>query len=301
MVYISPACEEVLGYTPEEFYTDPRLVHNHIHAGDLPARDLALKEILEVGSGTYEYRWRHSDGSLRHIHGSASVVYNADGKPHMLNGIVSDITSLRQAELKAQVYDRRLTEILESITDNFFVMDKEFNFVFLNRHFEQTMQMSRRDLIGKSLWNYFPKEDYGHLMEQYQIAIDENRSVELEVFNPLLQVWFQVYAYPIKEGLAVYFIDVTERKNTQQLIIDQNRKLREIAWIQSHKVRAPLARLMGLVHIINKDNFADPNNEVLLKYLMNEAHDLDEINTEVVRKSYEVTKNMPEDSVTKAA
>lgn len=41
--------------------------------------------------------------------------------------------------------------------------------------------------------------------------------------------------------------DLTERIRHTRAIEEQNTKLREIAWTQSHVVRAPLARLMGLV------------------------------------------------------
>src|SRR5690606_23149763 len=45
--------------------------------------------------------------------------------------------------------------------------------------------------------------------------------------------------------------DITDTVNYIQKIEAQNHKLREIAWTQSHKVRAPLARLLGLVEILN--------------------------------------------------
>ena len=48
--------------------------------------------------------------------------------------------------------------------------------------------------------------------------------------------------------------DVTAKNNYIQSIQNQNERLKEIAWIQSHEVRAPLARLLGLLDYLEKDD-----------------------------------------------
>src|SRR5690606_26474646 len=54
------------------------------------------------------------------------------------------------------------------------------------------------------------------------------------------------------EVLGVYGVgkDITETRRQNLKIAEQNRTLREIAWMQSHEIRAPLARIMGLVHLL---------------------------------------------------
>src|SRR5690606_9730683 len=44
--------------------------------------------------------------------------------------------------------------------------------------------------------------------------------------------------------------DITEQINYIQNIEEQNRRLQEISWVQSHLVRAPLASIMGLVELL---------------------------------------------------
>lgn len=71
--------------------------------------------------------------------------------------------------------------------------------------------------------------------------------------------------------------DITERLNYINAIETQNQKLREIAWIQSHLVRAPVARILGLVNIINdlKDNVDE--KEKMLQFLLLSARELDDV------------------------
>jgi light-regulated signal transduction histidine kinase (bacteriophytochrome) len=49
-------------------------------------------------------------------------------------------------------------------------------------------------------------------------------------------------------------LDITERVNHIRAIEEQNRILKDIAWMQSHMVRAPLSRMMMLLTLLeNKD------------------------------------------------
>ncbi len=72
-------------------------------------------------------------------------------------------------------------------------------------------------------------------------------------------------------------LDITERLSYVTEIEMQNEKLREIAWMLSHGVRAPLTRIMGLIDLIK--NY--PNNDIeknqLLEYLLTSAYELDGI------------------------
>ena len=83
-----------------------------------------------------------------------------------------------------------------------------------------------------------------------------------------------------------------ERKKTisdlQQYINtieDQNKKLREIAWIQSHVVRAPLSRMMTLIELIKSNSFDDSDNEELLNNVLISAVELDNVIRDISNKT----------------
>jgi hypothetical protein len=72
--------------------------------------------------------------------------------------------------------------------------------------------------------------------------------------------------------------------NYIKAIEDQNEKLREISWIQSHVVRAPLSRIMGLIPLIHDaDDIAE--KEMMLDYVIISANELDEIIRNITAKS----------------
>ena len=79
--------------------------------------------------------------------------------------------------------------------------------------------------------------------------------------------------------------DVTERLNYIKAIEEQNEKLREISWIQSHIVRAPLARIMGLIEIFKDANGSADEKEMALDYILVSAKELDIVIRDITDKT----------------
>ncbi len=120
------------------------------------------------------------------------------------------------ARSAAEAARHRIANILESITDAFFALDNEWRFTYMNQQAEKLLQRTREELLGKILWDEFPEAIGLVFFEQYHRAIAEQVSVEFEEFSPLLNKWFNVHAYPARDGLSVYFQDITERKQAQE-------------------------------------------------------------------------------------
>jgi len=66
-----------------------------------------------------------------------------------------------------------------------------------------------------------------------------------------------------------------------QTIIDQNKKFIHHAFINAHKVRSPLARILGLVNLMSHEVELDENGKELLRLLNISANELDDILREV--------------------
>jgi light-regulated signal transduction histidine kinase (bacteriophytochrome) len=61
--------------------------------------------------------------------------------------------------------------------------------------------------------------------------------------------------------------------------------LRDIAWLQSHVVRAPLARMMGIVDLLNDVEFNSEEFKEWLGYFNNSSAELDQIILDIANKS----------------
>ncbi|MGV3527020.1 MAG: response regulator [Candidatus Sericytochromatia bacterium] len=76
-----------------------------------------------------------------------------------------------------------------------------------------------------------------------------------------------------------------ERLKYIQALESQNAQLREIAWIQSHAVRAPVARLLGLMQIYETDPNPGACAPQLFPLLKQSAEELDQIIRDVIQRS----------------
>ncbi|MEH1788684.1 MAG: GAF domain-containing protein [Nostoc sp.] len=127
---------------------------------------------------------------------------------------VSQITEKLMAH--EQAARTRITNLLESITDGFFALDKKWRFTYINGQAERLLQKTQNELLGKNIWEMFPEIIGTTFYCEYQRAILEQVSVEFEEFYLPQQCWLQVHAYPAKEGLSIYFQDITERRRTAE-------------------------------------------------------------------------------------
>lgn len=108
-----------------------------------------------------------------------------------------------------------VTNILESITDAFYTLDETWCFTYINHHAEQLLQRSRAELLGKNIWAWFPEAIDSSFHTEFHRATETQCSIALEAFYPPFNAWFDVRAYPIAKGLAVYFQDISDRKRLE--------------------------------------------------------------------------------------
>ena len=116
IVYSSPSCERMTGYTPQEFIADPSLLVQIVHPDDREAYIEHHKIIHDATAGpiTIEYRIVARDGSECWIEHICRPLYGSGGE--YLGRRVSnrDITKRKQAELK--VLEQNQKELILSRT-----------------------------------------------------------------------------------------------------------------------------------------------------------------------------------------
>lgn len=99
--------------------------------------------------------------------------------------------------------------------------------------------------------------------------------------------------YLLKDELNAWYLHKSiaysmERKRIVKAIEEQNAQLREIAWIQSHVVRAPLARMMGLVQLMKQPQHSSDDNPALLDEIMRSAQELDVIIRDIIKRTAKI-------------
>lgn len=180
-----------------------------------------------------------------------------------------------------------LESILDSIHDGFFTLDNNYNFTYVNNTFKKLCGVGDKEMVGINYWDYFPKAKNMKFWTEYHNAIATQSTMHFEEYATSMSKWVAVTAYPSPEGLSVYFRDVTEERISRLTIKLQNERLLEIAQIQSHKVRKPVASIMGLAPLLRYDNQSSDteSNKKIIKGIVDCCKELDEVIREIDRKT----------------
>jgi PAS domain S-box-containing protein len=165
--------------------------------------------------------------------------------------------ALEQAEQRA-LADRAI--LLESITDAFYALDRDFRFTYLNQRALGHFGAAREALLGQVIWDIFPKTRGTVFQQEYERALREQCSVAFEAVSVLSSRWVEVRAYTTPQGLAVYFRDITDRKQAEEQLREADRRKSEFLAVLAHELRNPLAPLRNGLYTLKLR--ADPDATV---------------------------------------
>lgn len=115
-LYISPGCEELYGYTQEEFLEDPDLWYDAIYPDDRGLAESYHENLYEERFIEYEYRIKRPDGRLRWVRDKSWLILHDDGEPAYMYGIMSDITKAVEAKENLEELNSQLRERLRERT-----------------------------------------------------------------------------------------------------------------------------------------------------------------------------------------
>ncbi len=199
---------------------------------------------------------------------------------------------------KATADEQNLRVLINNTDDPIWLVDKAYNIVACNRSFKKWVRYFIGIELDKGdhvLYNGLDKAYFDKFEMCYVLALNgktfksvEDMKVGDEIryttvsFNPVLDENHKII------GVSCHARDITEQRKHLLKIEEQNTALREIAFIESHKVRGPVATILGLTQLFNYNDFSDPLNKIPIEGITKTTRELDIIIREVVRKSNEI-------------
>lgn len=250
---------DVLGYPHAERFVNYDWWLDKIHPDDLEQviHDVTLTVEGKRRNINLVYRIRTFDDSYKYVMNRVYVDRKEDGTPENIIGAIVDISEL----VKTEEQSHRNKQLLEALADNAWsatwVRDDNGTFVFANDKFKALFGLSGKKVVGKSVYDLFGDELANQFKANDQKTLERGAPV---VFEEELRIkgkvrYYKTNIFPISGvtglenivgGVA---IDVTEEKESQELIQrsleEKNTLLEEI----HHRVKNNLAVVSGMMHL----------------------------------------------------
>ncbi len=158
LLFASHSIERLLGFAPVELVGHPGF--ERVHPDDAPRLHAALRDTL-ASPGTpasLELRWRHKDGSWRHID---AVAVDRLAEPAVGAIVVNfrDVSERRKAEAALRESEERYRTLVEGVRDIIFALSPEGTIASLNPAFETITGLRREEWVGQPFERLVHPED----------------------------------------------------------------------------------------------------------------------------------------------
>lgn len=272
--YFSRRWYDYTGAAPEATHGEGWL--ELLHPDDRPAVVQKWQHSLRTGeSYEVQYRFRSATGDFHWFLGQALPQRDPEGAIVRWIGTLTDIEEQKRVSTERERLLERereareqISTILSSISDAFVAVDAQWRLTYMNpvgqRLLQEASGKSGGDLLGHTLPESLPEVWNSEFGQIHRRAMAERTTVHFESYLPAWKRWFSVNDYPSGDGLAIYFQDITERKNAEQqrerLLADAQRRREELERITesrerlmrgfSHDLKNPLGAADGHAQLL---------------------------------------------------
>jgi signal transduction histidine kinase len=204
------------------------------------------------------------------------------------------VEELRDIREQLAVSRQMLDTVFDSTQATIFLVSAERTLIFFNRKAnERHKAMYGRGLNpGDAMADVLGAESeiYRIFKANFEKALAGNSvTSERKIDCSQVSMWYRAEYHPFYEGnhiagVALTITDITDQKRHELQIERQNELLREIAWMQSHQTRQPVATILGLINILDKSELGEKNLEII-RMLEQTTQRLDDVIRDTVIKA----------------
>jgi len=238
-LYVSPQVEKLLGYSQQEYASDPDLWFKLLHPED---RDRVVEEVTRARSREepfdIEYRMIRKDGHIIWFRDAGSLIRDEEGNPIVLQGAMFDITERKQAEEAMRQSEGRFRSLVETTSDWVWEVDSSGVYTYASPKSRELLGYEPAELTGKTPFDLMPPEEAEKVAGLYRDIIRSRKPfARLENTNlrkdgrPVVLETSGVPLFDADGEFAGYRgidRDITERKQSEEALRESEAKHRTL-------------------------------------------------------------------------
>lgn len=174
----------------------------------------------------------------------------------------------------------------DDLMEGFQVIGFDWRYLYVNDSVvRQAKCTSKDDLLGYTMMEKFPGIENTELFKVLKQCMNERISKNMEnefTFPDNTKGWFELRIQPVPDGIFVLSMDITARKITEQERQKHIRGLEEMLFMTSHKIRQPVAHILGISNLLSVSNHQQNDLNKIAGYMKQSASSLDTFTRELV-------------------
>lgn len=203
----------ILGYTTGE--TWGQHFAQYVAPTHLEEALQAFRKVIENGAHTFETRIVDKNKQLLDLSVTLVPVW-LHGRITAVHCVAKDITQVKQAERLLREQAVQLNNILGSITDSFFALNKHWQITYANPTFAKFLKLPAEKLLKRNIWQETPDLISTHFYRKCMEVMVTGRPTEYEEYIGVLGTITNYRIYPFEEGIAVCFTDISAKKAAEE-------------------------------------------------------------------------------------
>ena len=228
--------EKMFGFTSAEaigcsFFDFLKLPTSHEFENEM------WNDLMSNGKWIAEATFFKGDSKPIYIRNSVSIFNQNNDANFILIFIIQDISAQKQHEKtlqrfnlelqqKVQEQTEEISSIFNRISEGFASLDNDFNITFANPYAEKLVGLNKENIIGLNFIEHYKNVPNPTILDLIRSAKSTNKSMEFEEYSEHYQRWMHVKVYPSERGIAIFFQDVTARKEAETKLIENEKKYR---------------------------------------------------------------------------
>lgn len=285
MLFISKEIEAISGYSASDFINNKvRSFASIIHPDDANEVFRYITKLIgQDNSFSFEYRIVDKEGNIKWVYEKGQAEFDSNNNVKWLDGVIFDITEQKKADQALQESKKLYEKLVINQGEALVIVNNENEFVFTNPAAYQIFGVPEGKLVGRNIKEFITDKYIKEVSEQTEkrkTGVKNTYELEIERSDNSKR-FILVTAAPEYNnenkiiGAFAIFRDITERKKTENALIESGIELRKTNTqkdkffsLIAHDLRSPIGNFLQISELL-RSNYEDLSKEQIHDFFEN--------------------------------